>query len=91
MIDDLVQRHGAKDATARKSAMAELKAAGKYSSQYSPDMQPIPEKSWAYRFAKKFAYHEYGVYTEHFKPEQWQDPSQQPPPPEESELVQISG
>lgn len=91
LIDDLVQRHGAKDSTARKSALVELRAAGKYSSQYSPDMQPIPEKSWAYRFAKKFAYHEYGVYTEHFKPEQWQDPSQQPPPSEESELVQISG
>jgi len=34
----------------------------------------IPEKSWAYRIAKKIAYHDYGVYEEHFIAEGWADP-----------------
>ena len=37
-------------------------------------MEPVPEKSWAYRLAKKIAFHDYGVYTTHFDPDQWQDP-----------------
>lgn len=88
LIENLVDRHGATDSTARKSALAELQAAGKYPSQYSPDLEPIPEKSWAYRIAKKIAFHEYGVYTEHFREENWQDPQQAPPP--NKDLVQIS-
>ena len=83
LIEDLVERHTAKDSTARKTAMAELKVARSHPSQYAPEIEPIPERSWAYRFAKKFAYHEYGVYTKHFKEENWvrPDPSQ---PREES-------
>ena len=89
LIEGLVDRHGATDSTARKSAMEELKAAGRYPSQYSPDLEPIPEKSWAYRIAKKIAFHEYGVYSKHFKAEDWQDPRESPPPAKE-DLVQIS-
>ena len=89
LIEGLVDRHGATDSTARKSAMEELKAAGRYPSQYSPDLEPIPEKSWAYRIAKKIAFHEYGVYSKHFKAEDWQDPRESPPPAKEA-LVQIS-
>ena len=74
LIEDLVERHGAKDATARNTAVTELKNARVHPSQYSPEMEPIPEKSWAYRWAKKFAYHDYGAYTAHFKEENWQDP-----------------
>ncbi len=89
LIQALVDRHGALDSTARKTALAELRAAGKYASQYAPDMQPIPERSWAYRIAKKIAFHDYGVYTEHFRPENWQDPRQSKPTVS-SQLVQIS-
>ncbi len=89
LIEGLVDRHGAKDSTARKSALVELQAAGKYPSQYSPDLEPIPEKSWAYRLAKRIAFHEYGVYTEHFKPENWQDPNANPSD-NADDLVQIS-
>jgi MoaA/NifB/PqqE/SkfB family radical SAM enzyme len=74
LIRDLVARHGAKDATARGTALAELDAAQRHPSQYRPESEPIPERSWAYRFAKKFAFHDYGVYTKHFKSEKWEDP-----------------
>jgi MoaA/NifB/PqqE/SkfB family radical SAM enzyme len=89
LIDELIQRHDAKDATARKTAIQELRAAGKYPSQYAPDMQPIPEKSWAYRIAKKIAFHEYGVYTKNFQPENWQDPRKDSAA-EQRNLVQLS-
>ena len=72
--EDLVNRHEAKDATARKTALAEFRAAATHPSQYAPDMQPIPEKSWAYRIAKKIAFHDYGVYEKHFDQENWEDP-----------------
>ena len=55
------------------------------SSQYIPGGE-IPEKSWAYRLAKKIAFHEYGVYTRHFRPENWRDPR---PSPAGEQLVQI--
>ena len=76
LIKALVDRHGASDSTARKTAMAELQAAARHPSQYAPDMEPIPERSWAYRIAKKIAYHEYGVYSENFDVQQWQDPQE---------------
>ena len=87
LIEALADRHDAKDSTARKKALAELQAAAAHSSQYAPDSEPIPEKSWAYRLAKKFAYHDYGVYGEHFKDENWIDPRDNPREPGESELV----
>ena len=90
LIESLADRHGAKDSTARKKALEELRAASAHSSQYAPGMEPIPEKSWAYRLAKKFAYHDYGVYDEHFKAENWIDPDDNPREPENSELVQLS-
>lgn len=89
LIEALVTRHGASDSTARKRAMVELQAAARHPSQYAPDMEPIPERSWAYRIAKKIAYHEYGVYSDHFDLQQWQDPADHAPPPA-TDLVQIS-
>ena len=89
LIEELADRHGAKDSTARKKALAELRAASAHSSQYAPAMEPIPEKSWAYRLAKKFAYHDYGVYDEHFKAENWIDPNDNPREPESADLVQL--
>ena len=74
LIEALVNSHGAHDSTARKTAMDELRAAAVYPSQYNPDLEPVPEKSWAYRWAKKFAFHDYGAYREHFKQENWVDP-----------------
>lgn len=91
LIEALADRHGAKDSTARKTAIAELRAASSHRSQYAPDEKPIPEKSWAYRIAKKIAYHDYGVYEEHFEPSAWQDPETLADPPKENSepLVQL--
>ncbi len=93
LIDRLVHAHGAKDATARQTALAELHAAGRHPSQYAPHLEPVPEKSWVYRLAKKIAFHEYGVYTEHFQPELWEDPRLQPnarQDPQQMPLLQIN-
>lgn len=88
LLEALVERHQARDGTARKSAMAELRAASRFPSQYMPDQEPIPEKSWLYRLAKKIAFHEYGVYTKHFREENWSDPRASRSAT--TELVQIS-
>jgi MoaA/NifB/PqqE/SkfB family radical SAM enzyme len=80
LIEALADRHGAKDSTARKTALAELQAAARHPSQYMPDMEPIPEKSWAYRIAKRIAFHDYGAYTKHFSADNWEDPRKINPP-----------
>jgi hypothetical protein len=72
LLEELVARHGAKDATARGTALEELDAIVPGPSQYHPGDE-IPERSWVYRLAKRIALHEYGVYTKHFRPENWRD------------------
>jgi len=87
---ELIDKHGAKDSTARHTAHAELDAMQTRPSQYNPGSE-IPEKSWAYRIAKKIAFHEYGVYSKHFEPDAWRDTRDEPPQASsESDLVQIS-
>ena len=61
LLKELVVKHGAKDTTARQAALAELDAMESRPSQYSPGNE-IPEKSWAYRFVKKFWFNDFGVY-----------------------------
>ena len=78
VMKQLIEKHGAKDSTARKTAVVELDAMRSRASQYSPGNE-IPERSWAYRIAKKIAFHEYGVYTRHFRSEKWRDPRKQEP------------
>jgi MoaA/NifB/PqqE/SkfB family radical SAM enzyme len=78
LIENLVQAHRAKDATARQTALAELQNATPHPSQYAPDLPPVPERSWAYRLAKRFAFHDYGVYEQHFQPNRWRDPRSLP-------------
>src|SRR6266446_4579277 len=53
LLEQLVERHGAKDTTARHAAAAELDAMQLRPSQYNPGHE-IPEKSLAYRLAKYF-------------------------------------
>lgn len=73
LLRDLAERHGARDSTARGTVLAELAAMHSRPSQYNPDLE-IPEKSWAYRLAKRLWFHDYGAYRKHFRPENWQDP-----------------
>jgi MoaA/NifB/PqqE/SkfB family radical SAM enzyme len=86
VMKELVEKHAAKDSTARGTAMPELDAMKTRPSQYNPGSE-IPEKSWAYRIAKKIAFHEYGVYSTNFQETNWKDTRQEPQQPE---LVQIS-
>jgi MoaA/NifB/PqqE/SkfB family radical SAM enzyme len=61
LIKELVERHGARDSTARGTAMAELEAMQPRPSQYNPGHE-IPEKSWAYRIIKKYWFNDFGAY-----------------------------
>lgn len=72
VMKELVEKHSAKDSTARGTAMPELDAMTTRPSQYNPGSE-IPEKSWAYKLAKKIAFHEYGVYTKNFNAQEWKD------------------
>jgi hypothetical protein len=62
LIKELVERHGARDTTARGTAMAELEAMQPRPSQYNPEHE-IPEKSWAYRILKKYWFNDFGAYA----------------------------
>jgi hypothetical protein len=57
-----VDRNQAKDGTARKTAMKELEALESRPSQSSLTVD-VPERSWAYRFAKKHFYTDFGAYS----------------------------
>lgn len=61
LLQELVVLHGAKDATVRQTALAELEAMEKRTSQYNPT-EEIPEKSWVYRLAKKLCFTDFGAY-----------------------------
>lgn len=61
LVKALVEKHGAKDTTLRQTALQELEAMQPKASQYLPG-QEIPEKSWLYRLAKHFFYHDFGAY-----------------------------
>ncbi|ODA30573.1 radical SAM/SPASM domain-containing protein [Planctopirus hydrillae] len=63
LLKRLVEDHQAPDGTARKTALAELEAMEKLPSQgTSTPEQLIPEKSWAYRLAKRWFFNDFGVY-----------------------------
>ncbi len=64
LLHNLVVLHGAKDTTARQTAMAELQAMSTRTSQYNPG-HAIPEKSWVYRLLKRYLFADFGVYDGH--------------------------
>ena len=64
LLKALVEKHGARDSTARGTALAELGAMEVRTSQYNPG-QAIPEKNWFYRLAKRFWFNDFGVYNGH--------------------------
>jgi len=61
LIKALALKHGARDTTARGTAMAELEAMQPRFSQYLPG-QEIPEQHWMYRLAKRFWFNDFGAY-----------------------------
>ena len=61
LLGALVDAHGARDTTARGTARAELASMEVRPSQYNPGSE-IPERSWAYRLAKRLWFNDFGVY-----------------------------
>src|SRR3954454_19219708 len=61
LLKQLVEKHGAKDATVRGTALAELAAMDNRPSQAGTGVE-VPEKSWAYRLAKRYWFNDFGVY-----------------------------
>ena len=67
LVKALVQRHNAPDTTIRQTALAEVSAMTARTSQWREEDE-IPEKHWMYKVAKRFFYHDFGVYK-NMKPE----------------------
>jgi MoaA/NifB/PqqE/SkfB family radical SAM enzyme len=61
LLKELVEKHGAKDSTARGTALAELAAMQVRTSQYNPEGE-VPERNWLYRLAKRYWFNDFGVY-----------------------------
>ena len=61
LVRDLVVKHGARDTTARGTALSELEAMRPRFSQWLPG-QEIPEKHWMYRLAKKYWFSDFNAY-----------------------------
>lgn len=61
VVRDLVKKHGARDSTVRKTALAELESMKPRFSQWLPG-EEVPEKHWMYRIAKKYWFSDFGAY-----------------------------
>lgn len=75
LLVELAKKHGARDTTARGAVMEELEAVTPRRSQYQPGDE-IPERSLVYRWAKKYAFNDFGAYSRHFDASRYQDPDQ---------------
>jgi MoaA/NifB/PqqE/SkfB family radical SAM enzyme len=62
LLREVVLRHGARDTTLRKAAIAELELLSPRPSQHQPGFE-VPEESFPYRFAKKHWFFGFGAYT----------------------------
>ncbi|MDC0937143.1 radical SAM/SPASM domain-containing protein, partial [Pirellulales bacterium] len=61
LLHELTVLHGAADTTARRTAAAELLSMEPRPSQYNPATE-VPERSWAYRLAKRHFFNDFGAY-----------------------------
>ena len=62
LVKKLVVKHGARDTTARGTAMAELEAMTPRFSQWLPG-EEIPEKHWMYKLAKRYWFNDFNAYA----------------------------
>ena len=62
LVKELAEKHGAKDTTIRKTALAELDSMTPRNSQWMPTGDEIPEKHPVYRWAKRVWFNDFGVY-----------------------------
>ncbi len=77
LLRQLIEKHGAKDVTARQTAMAELAAMTPRSSQHLPE-HTIPERSLAYRLIKRFWFNDFGAYDAPVNPLRESSDAEQP-------------
>jgi MoaA/NifB/PqqE/SkfB family radical SAM enzyme len=63
LVKQLVVKHGARDTTARGTAMAELESMTPRYSQWLPG-QEVPEQHWMYKLAKKYWFNDFGAYRQ---------------------------
>jgi MoaA/NifB/PqqE/SkfB family radical SAM enzyme len=61
LLKELVQKHQARDSTARGTALDELGVMQARRSQHNPGHE-VPERNWLYRLAKRFWFNDFGVY-----------------------------
>ncbi len=73
LLVELAEKHGARDTTARSTVIDELKNITPRRSQYQPG-QEIPERSFVYRWAKRYAFNDFGTYSRHFDVSKYADP-----------------
>ena len=73
LLIELAKRHGATDTTLRGTVIEELTRLAHRHSQYTPG-QEIPERSWAYWLLKRFWFNDFGVYAQHFEPNDYVGP-----------------
>ena len=78
LLIELAEKHGARDTTVRASVIEELKNVTPRRSQFQPGDE-IPERSFVYRWAKKYAFNDFGTYSQHFDVARYQDPDNGPP------------
>lgn len=62
LLKSVVERLGARDTTARETAMAELEAMTPLNSQHIPGHE-LPEQNWLYRLTKKYWFFGFGAYA----------------------------
>jgi hypothetical protein len=73
LLVKLAEKHGARDTTVRGSVIEELNQVSPRRSQYQPGDE-IPERSFVYRWAKKYAFNDFGAYSKHFDASNYRDP-----------------
>ena len=73
LLVELAEKHGARDTTVRGAVMKELNNVTPRRSQFQPGDE-IPERSFVYRWAKKYAFNDFGTYTKHFDAANYRDP-----------------
>lgn len=73
LLVELAEKHGARDTTVRSAVIDELKNVTPRRSQFQPGDE-IPERSLVYRWAKKYAFNDFGTYSKHFDVSRYADP-----------------
>ncbi|MEL6105787.1 MAG: radical SAM protein [Planctomycetota bacterium] len=89
LLVDLAEKHGARDTTVRGEVLEELKNVTPRRSQFQPGDE-IPERSFVYRWAKKYAFNDFGTYGRHFDVTNYQDPDESEAANTKSDLPIVS-